>query len=113
MPKKNNIDKNVIKKIARTRMMFLFDKAHELFPTKPDLANRYVFLARKYAQRTKIVIPEEWKRRICHRCKKFLYTGINSRVRLHSNGKTSHVSVSCLECGKITRYYIKIKNLND
>lgn len=94
--------------IARSRMYYLFERAHEIFPENPYLANRYVYLARKYAQKVKINIPKEWKQRICHKCKQFLYSGINIRVRMQSRpGKGSHLSITCLECGNITRKFIK------
>jgi len=109
MPKSNKINKKIIQQIAKTRMNFLFHKAHEIFPEKKDLANRYVYLARRYAQRAKISIPLNWKKRICHKCKRFLYPGINSRTRIHSGGKGSHVSMTCLECNQTTRFYIKTR----
>lgn len=110
MQKNNKYHKNIIKSIAYSRMSYLFQKAHDIFPEKQALANRYVYLAKRYAQRAKIKIPHEWKRRICHECKMFLYPGINCRVRMHSQkGKGSHVSLTCLECNKTTRYFIKSK----
>ena len=106
--KKNQ--RNLIKKIAITRMLYLFQKAHDVFPEDKALANRYVYFARRYAQRAKLTIPTKWKKRVCHKCKQFLYPGINCRTRLHSKkGKGSHVSLTCFECGRTTRYYIKIK----
>lgn len=102
--------KNVIKVIAKSRINYLFQKAHEVFPENKVLANRYVYLARRYAQRAKIRIPLEFKKRICHKCKSYLYPGINCRVRMQSRkGKASHVSLTCHECNETTRYYIKNK----
>ena len=109
MRKSKNRNKKIVKQIARTRMMYLFNRAHEIFLHNNDLANSYVVLARKYAQRARIVIPSVWKKRICHNCKRFLYPGVNSRIRLHSNKKGSHVSLTCLECSHTTRYFIKLK----
>jgi len=101
-------NRNIVKQIARSRMNFLFERAHEIFPQKKDLANRYVYLARKYSQRARIKIPLEWKKRICNKCKNFLYPGINHRIRMQSRkGKGSHVSLTCFECKKTTRYFIK------
>jgi ribonuclease P protein subunit RPR2 len=108
MPKSKMKGKGIIRKIAKTRMLYLFHKANEIFPRNKELANRYVYLARKYAQRAKIKIPSSWKKRICHKCKNFLYPGLNCRTRLHSKGKGSHISLTCLECNHVTRYYIKI-----
>lgn len=105
-------NKNIIKKIAKSRINFLFQRAHEIYPQNSILSNRYVYLARKYAQRARIKIPIEWKNRICHKCKRFLFPGINCRIRMHSHkGKGSHITLTCFECNNITRYYIKTKNL--
>lgn len=111
MPRYNKNNKNITKQIARSRIKFLFQRAHEIFPENRELANRYVYLANRYAQRAKIKIPVMWKKRVCHKCKKFLYPGINCRIRIQSRkGKGSHVSMTCLECNKTTRYFIKIKS---
>ena len=103
--------RKIVKQIANVRLLYLFQRAHEIFPNQKDLANRYVYLARRYAQRARIKIPVEWRNRICHKCKRFLYPGINCRIRMQSRGGSgSHVSLTCFECNKITRYYIKTNN---
>ncbi|MFX1380713.1 MAG: ribonuclease P protein component 4 [Promethearchaeota archaeon] len=110
MSKHNKTTKFIIKEIAHYRMLYLFQKAHEIFPKNKTLANRYAYLARRYAQRAKIKVPFEWRKRICHKCKMFLYPGLNCRVRIHSQkGNGSHISLTCLECNKITRYFFKLK----
>ncbi|MFX1279754.1 MAG: ribonuclease P protein component 4 [Promethearchaeota archaeon] len=104
----SKISKSIIKKIAYNRMIFLFQRADEIFNSNNILANRYIYLARRYAQRAKIKIPDRWKKRICRKCKKFLYPGVNYRVRLHSHKKRgSHISLTCFECNNTTRYFIK------
>ena len=109
MPRSRRNPNAIIKKIARSRMLYLFQKANEIFPDRKELANRYSYLARRYAQRAKIKIPVEWKKRICHKYKMFLYPGSNCRYRLHSHkGKGSHVSLTCFECKNTTRYFIKL-----
>jgi len=111
MPRYNKNNKNIVKQIVKSRIKYLFQRAHEVFPENRELANRYVYLAKRYAQRAKIKIPEMWKKRVCHKCKKFMYPGINCRIRIQSRkGKGSHVSITCFECNKITRYFIKIKS---
>jgi len=108
MTRYNKNNRNIVKKIAKTRMLYLFQRAHDIFPRNKVLANKYVYMARRYAQRTKVKIPYEWKKRICHKCKQFLYPGLNCRIRMHSQKKRgSHVSLTCLECDNTTRYYIK------
>ena len=102
--------RRVIKQIAKYRMNFLFQRAHEIFPENKELAIKYAYLSRRYAQRAKINIPLKWKKRICHKCKIFLYPGINCRIRMQSRkGKGSHVSLTCFQCKNITRYFIKLK----
>ncbi|MFW9828990.1 MAG: ribonuclease P protein component 4 [Candidatus Thorarchaeota archaeon] len=111
MVRRNKTIKNIVKKIANFRILYLFQKAHEIFPQNQILANRYVDLARRYSQRAKINIPYHWRKRVCHKCKSFLYPGINCRYRMHSHkGKGSHVSLTCFECNKTTRYFINLKN---
>ncbi|MFX0080507.1 MAG: ribonuclease P protein component 4 [Candidatus Hodarchaeota archaeon] len=108
MAKKNRNYKVIIKKIAKSRILYLFQRAHDIFPENKSLANRYIYLARRYAQRAKIKLPYEWKKRICKKCKKFLYPGLNYRIRMHSHkGKGSHISLTCFECNNTTRYFIK------
>ncbi|MFX1256279.1 MAG: ribonuclease P protein component 4 [Promethearchaeota archaeon] len=103
--------KHIFKQIARSRMIYLFQRANDIFPENKELANRYVSLGRKYAQRARIEIPNKWKKRVCHKCKSFLYPGLNCRIRMQSRkGKGSHISLSCFECNKTTRYFIKTIN---
>ncbi|MEJ2278889.1 MAG: ribonuclease P [Candidatus Lokiarchaeota archaeon] len=88
----------------------LLERAHSTFPECKDLANRYVDLAIKYSQRAKVRIPKDWKRRICRHCKRFLYPGINCRVRIQSRKKRgSHLTITCLECHESSRYFLNTK----
>ncbi|MFW9973038.1 MAG: ribonuclease P protein component 4 [Candidatus Odinarchaeota archaeon] len=108
MPGRSKKLKQIVKEIANSRILYLFQKAHEVFPKNRNLANRYIYLARRYAQRARVRIPFEWKRRICHKCKMFLYPGLNCRIRMHSQrGNGSHISITCFECNRTTRYFIK------
>lgn len=107
MNKYKSSHKKVIKEIAKVRIKYLFQRAEDIFTENKELSNRYVILARKYAQRAKIEIPYKWKRRICHKCKRFLYPGLNCRFRIHSKSKTPHISMTCFECNRTTRYIIK------
>jgi len=59
-------NKKIIKQIAKSRIDYLFQRAHNIYQQNDDLANRYVYLARRYAQRAKIKIPLKWRKRICH-----------------------------------------------
>lgn len=102
--------KNIARKLAQSRMLYLFNLANITFPKNKELANQYINLATKYAKRAKLKIPKVWHKRICHGCKRFLYPGMNLRIRLQSRkGKASHISLTCFECNHITRYNIKKK----
>ena len=109
MVRNKHKNQTIVKRIADTRMNYLFQKAHDIFLVDKELANRYTYLARRYAQRAKIRIPNNWKKRLCHNCKGLLYPGINSRTRIHSKGKGTHVSTTCLDCNHTTRYFIKLR----
>ncbi len=90
--KKKNIDKD----IAIERIIKLFAEAKT---ASPELANRYVFLARKIATKLKVRIPRELKRQFCKECGTYFRHGKNVRVRLSAKKVVSY----CLTCKKYTR----------
>jgi ribonuclease P protein subunit RPR2 len=89
--------------MADQRIKRLFELAEKAYPERPDLANRYVDIARRISMRHRVSIPRELKKRICKKCGSFLVPGENSRVRL--DGK--NVIITCLECDAIKRYPYK------
>jgi ribonuclease P protein subunit RPR2 len=97
------IPKSKQKEIAKERIEILFEQAKLQFPKNKSLANRYVTLARKLAMKVRVRIPQEYKRKFCKHCHKYLQPGINSRTRTR-DGK---VIISCLECKKFMRIPIK------
>ncbi|MHA1721318.1 MAG: ribonuclease P protein component 4 [Promethearchaeota archaeon] len=97
-----------MQKLARGRIKDLMQFAKEKHPEDPELANHYVTLARKIAMGTKVKIPLDLKRYICHNCKELLVPGKNMRFRINSKKHYgTYLSVTCLSCGHITRYMIK------
>jgi len=96
------------KDIAKQRIRILFEMADSMFHVKPELAHRYVELARRIAMRCRVRIPRYLRRRFCHKCGKFLRPGVNARIRL-AKRRSPHVVITCFECGKITRipYHVK------
>ena len=95
------------KQIVLERITILFQQADEVFSKNKALANRYVTLARKLAMKVKLSMPQEFKRKYCKHCYKYLKPGINARIRTR-DGK---VIISCFECKKFTRILvIKKKN---
>ena len=93
------ISKQKQKEIAKERIIILFTEASKVFATNKALAHRYVTLARKLAMKVKVRIPQQYRRRFCKHCYKYLQPGVNSRVRT-SGGK---VVISCFECKKFMR----------
>ncbi|MBD3341943.1 MAG: ribonuclease P [Candidatus Lokiarchaeota archaeon] len=103
-------NKGLMKQIANGRIKYLFELAEKTYPIDKELANRYIYLVRRYAQRAKLKIPAEWKKCICQKCYSLLVYGDNCRIRMQSrSGKGSHISVTCLECNYTKRYFIKSK----
>ena len=62
-------------------------------------AREYVRLARRVAERHRLGVPREFRRRTCDRCDRYLRPGDNARVRLGDG----HVVVTC-ECGEQARF---------
>ncbi|MDD1679899.1 MAG: ribonuclease P [Methanomicrobiales archaeon] len=89
-----------IQRIARERIRILFQRAEDVYPADPCLAERYVHLARRIAMRHRIRIPRELKRRFCRSCDAFMVPGYSSRVRVHRH----KVIITCLRCKRQQRY---------
>ncbi len=87
-------------RIARERIKILFREAAQ---AGPELAKRYMKLAKKIGMRYNVRLGV-LKRRFCRHCFSF-FTSENSRRRM----KDGVMSVTCLSCGKITRYPYKKK----
>lgn len=90
------------KQIALQRIHRLFRLAKETIHENPELAQRYVEIARKIAMRTRLRLPKEYRRMVCRHCKSFILPGVNCRVRIQPKRKP-HVVVTCLNCGKHMR----------
>lgn len=96
----------VTKQIALQRIRILFRLARETIREDPELAQRYVEIARKIAMRTRVRLPKEYRRQVCRRCKSFVLPGVNCHVRIQSR-REPHVVVTCFNCGKHTRIPLK------
>lgn len=91
-----------IKHIARQRIQALFLLAKETYPKDPDLAQRYVDVARRIAMAAKIPLPKEYRRQVCRHCKSFILPGVSCRVRIKQR-REPHIVITCLKCGKPMR----------
>lgn len=89
--------------MAEERIERLFVLAEKAFPERPELADRYVEIARDISMRHRVSIPGDLKRRVCKECHAYLVPGRNSRTRLDGR----NVVITCLKCGAIKRYPYK------
>jgi ribonuclease P protein subunit RPR2 len=99
MSKRRVIDRRQARKLARERMDILFGLAREVFASEPELARRYVGLARRIGSRCNVRLTPGDKLRVCRDCNAYLVPGVNCRVRAHSR----RIVVSCLDCGGVRR----------
>ncbi len=100
----------IIQELASERIDYLMKSAKQIYSKNPDLANRYIVLARKYSMSAKTPIPIQHKKFICHKCKKLLIPGVSSRHRIQSRKKKgSRYVVTCLQCNHVSHFYFKQK----
>ncbi len=100
--------KDEMQHIALERVDILFDRALRIFHEDPDLANRYVDLARKVCMVARVRLPGRWRSYVCRGCKILIVPSVNCQVRIQSRpGKGSRVVKTCLKCGHVTRYYLR------
>ena len=92
-------EKQITKKIALERIEILLTRADGIYSEEPRLAQRYGDLARRIAMKARIRMPEKWRIRFCSNCKKFLYPGITTHVRIKSR-TSSRVIYYCNICEK-------------
>jgi ribonuclease P protein subunit RPR2 len=88
--------------VAAERIEILIDQARKMARKDEVLSRRYVSLARKISERTKVRIPGGLKRYLCKGCGIALIPGHNARVRLHAAG--SGIVITCTSCGAIRRF---------
>lgn len=90
------------RKIAEERIRILLTLADVVCTQDVQLAERYGELARRISMRTRVRIPAEYKWRYCKKCKRLLFPGINSIVRVRSR-RYPHIVIRCKLCGGINR----------
>ena len=91
-----------VKQIAYERICILFDLAKQVVHERPDLADRYVDIARRVAMKARIHLPKEFRLLVCRRCKRFILPGVSCRVRIQPR-REPHVTITCLRCGNHVR----------
>lgn len=96
-------------RIALRHIHTLFYLARKTVHENPELAQRYVDVARRVAMATRVKLPKEYRRQVCRHCKSFILPGVNCRVRLKSR-REPHVVVTCLNCGRRMRISLRNKD---
>ena len=91
-----------VSQVARERIDILIRQARETVERNESLSRRYVDLARRISQRTKVQVPREAKRYLCKNCGIIMVPGRNARVRLYA--RTGGIVITCLSCGVFRRY---------
>ncbi|MCI4351416.1 MAG: hypothetical protein L3K15_07885 [Thermoplasmata archaeon] len=69
----------------------------------PELANRYVRLARRIGMRYNVRLPPEYRELYCRSCSAYWAEGVSVRTRLRSGRRVR----SCLLCGATRRVKIR------
>jgi len=87
-------------KMAKERMGLLFEQAENAVKKNPNLASRYVEMARRLGMRYNVRIPPQFRKRICKQCKSYLSPGITSAQKTEKGW----VIITCKVCGKKNRY---------
>jgi ribonuclease P protein subunit RPR2 len=88
-------------KIARERIVILFEQAGKELEKNPERSRLYVKLARKIGTRYNVRLSKEEKARFCKKCDMPLVLGRTAKVRIES--KTKSVTVQCKSCGRAYR----------
>lgn len=89
-------------KIAEERIEILFEKAEKVFEENPNLADRYVEIARRIGERAQVSVRSDLKKKFCSNCGSFLKPGKNCSVEIKSSEEM--IYYSCEKCGETDRY---------
>ena len=93
-------DREESRKIAASLVAGLFRQAEDAFPASQEVALRFVRKARRAAERARIPVPAQFRRRFCRYCSSFWVPGRTVRVRLQKQ----KVVYCCLVC----RHYFRL-----
>lgn len=91
------------KEIADENIAHYFEQAKQRYATAPDLAHRYMAMARKMALRFRVRIPSDLRWRVCNKCCHYLVPAKNARVRVDKGMRI----ILCKDCKSISRFRYK------
>ena len=89
-------------KIAKERIAILFDEAEKMVKEDPELAKRYMKLAKRIGMRYNVRLGK-LKRRFCKYCYNYFLSGKTCTQRL----KNGRINIKCLSCNRVTRIIYK------
>ena len=91
-------------KIAKERIDILFSEADKTIREDPELAKRYMKLAKRIGMRYNVRLGT-LRRRFCKQCYSFFLPGFNCTKRI----KKGKITIKCFGCNKTIRYPFKEK----
>ena len=99
-----------LRDIALQRIIYLYRLSLDMARRGDyELARRYIKLIQRIGGKARVRPPRYIRRGYCRRCKIPLIPGLTARYRVRSRGRRgSHVVVTCLMCGWMRRYMIKL-----
>jgi len=96
------------RRIAKERIEKLFTLAESTASEGDrERSRKYVLLARRIGM--KLDIPVGHRKEFCRECSSYLLPGRNCRIRISNR----RLAITCLECGKISRFPFSRKQKND
>lgn len=89
--------------LAQENIRIYFEEAQKRVATAPDLAHRYMRMARNMAMRFRVPIPSDLCLRMCKHCRHYLVPGRNARIRVEKGMRI----ILCKDCKHISRFRYK------
>lgn len=81
------------------------DFAFKIYPQDPERARNAVKLAIKVAQKKRLRLPPELRRRFCRKCATPFVGSSTFSVRVRA-GRETHVVLRCKVCGFTRRFHV-------
>ena len=104
--------KEIVKRIARNRILILLKNVERIFLKNQKLGQRYIDIIRNLSKKYRVSIPYEYKMRICNHCKSYLWPGVNCRVRIRKDNNLK-ITVTCFECKRQMRFIYNKKSVKE
>lgn len=92
-----------VRTIAQERINTLFSEASSSFRMHPERSHRYVKIILRLSAKAGVRIPRKFRSNYCRKCKIYLSSGVNSKVRTR-NGR---LIVLCFKCKNYRRMLLK------